>query len=259
MEYIIDLSKKLIGKWGNYTAYLVDDEVVRKKTDSKEFRRYGLNTGKKGVPSVNFKFIPEKEIWIAKSAKIQERHCLIGTALSYIRGIERRFSSDIAYEIAVSCEKSIKEKDTLNKAQLKKNSSFKNPFHIDVPEKVYYRIYTTVKDNYEVVKIYLVNREIVRNLYNSRFAEGGHGYVYEWIPKDEVWIDNLMKPKEIPIMILYEYVERAIIKYKNIPYDKAQIAASKVEFDLRNIINKKDAEKLSKDIVFGKLLKNIKF
>jgi hypothetical protein len=254
-----DFNKKLIGKWGKYTFYLVDDKKIRKQAESaKGFRDYGINLGKKGLPTLTFKFIPEKEIWISNSVAISKRHYTIGNALAYIRGIERRFPPEIAYEHAIKREKAIREKDSMNKFFISKKVPIKNPFHIDVPEKVYFRIYTTVKDTHEVVKIYLINCETVRNMYKSDFAEGGHGYAYEMIPKDEIWIDNLMKPKEIPIIILHEYTERSIMKYKNVPYVKAHYASSKVEFDNRGIFNKKDAEKLSKEVVLSKLLKNIK-
>ena len=96
-------------------------------------------------------------------------------------------------------------------------------------------------------------------MYKTDFVEGGHGYVYEWIPKDEIWIDNKIKSKEIPVIILHEFTERTLMKYKNIPYGRAHIAASKVEFEHRGIFNKKDAGNLSRIIVIGKLLRNIKY
>jgi hypothetical protein len=62
--------KRLIDKWGKYSLYLVDDEKIRNEAEyAEEFSDYGLNIGKKGLPTLNFKFIPNNEIWIAQSVK----------------------------------------------------------------------------------------------------------------------------------------------------------------------------------------------
>lgn len=85
-----EFKKKLIGKWGKFSIYLVDDEAVRNKAEyAEEFSDYGVNIGKKGLATLNFKFIPENEIWIAKSIKASERHFIIGNALAYVKNIER--------------------------------------------------------------------------------------------------------------------------------------------------------------------------
>ena len=42
----------------------------------------------------------------------------------------------------------------------------------------------------EHFKIYLVNGEWVRTNLSSIFGHGGHGYVHEFIPHDELWIDT---------------------------------------------------------------------
>ena len=252
--------KKLIGKWGKYSLYLVDDEKVRNRAEyAEEFSDYGVNVGKKGLPTLNFKFIPEHEIWIAKSIKAEERHYIIDNALAYIRGIERGTDPGAAYDNAIKREKQTRKNDVQNKLHISKKIMLKNPFHIDVPDKVYYGKYTDIKDTDEIIKIFLINGEVVRDLYKTDFVEGGHGYVYEWIPKDEIWIDNKLKSKEIPVIILHEFTERTLMKFKNIPYDRAHLAASKVEFEHRGIFNKKDSGNLTHNIVTGKLLKNIKY
>lgn len=39
-------------------------------------------------------------------------------------------------------------------------------------------------------KVFAVNGEWVRNNLSIIFGHGGHGYVHEFIPRDEIWIDT---------------------------------------------------------------------
>ncbi len=109
------------------------------------------------------------------------------------------------------------------------------------------------------MNVYLINGEVVRDLYKTDYVEGGHGYVYEWIPLNEIWVDSKVKADEIPVVVLHEYLERILMKFKNFPYVRAHNAALKVEFDHRGIFNKKDAASLSRHVVMYKLLRNIKY
>src|SRR5947207_530819 len=94
-------NKKFIGKYGKFKIYIVNDEAIRNKAEySEEFSDYGVNLGKKGLPTLNFKFIPENEIWIAGSIKPSERHFIIDNALSYIKGISHKMNPGDAYDNA---------------------------------------------------------------------------------------------------------------------------------------------------------------
>src|SRR5205085_11557611 len=93
--------KKLTGRFGKFSIYIVNDEKIRNKAEyAEEFSDYGVNIGKKGLATLNFKFIPENEIWIAKSIKPSERHFIIDNALSYIKGVERGMDPSNAYDNA---------------------------------------------------------------------------------------------------------------------------------------------------------------
>lgn len=251
--------KKEIGRWGKFHLYLVDDEAIRNKAEyAEEFSDYGVNLGKKGLPTINFKFIPSNEIWIAKSIKIGERHFIIDNSLAYIKAIERGTPPDKAYDIALRYEKSARTKDAIQKLRLKNNTSFINLPHKEIAEKIYVSEYTAIKDVDDTVKIYLVEGEYVRDLHKTDYVEGGHGYVYPWIPENEIWVDSSIDSKEIPVIVLHEFTERTLMKYKKISYARAHIAASKVEFEHRGIFDKKSLNKLNKRFVLSILLKNIK-
>ncbi len=252
--------KKLIGKWGKYKIYLVDDEAVRNKAEyAEEFSDYGVNIGKKGLSTLNFKFIPGNEIWIARSMKPSERHFIINNALGYIRGIERGMDPGDAYDYAVKREQAGRTKYAVNKLHLKESKQINNPEHKDIPNKLYYKRYGVITDVNDTVIIYLVNGEVVRDLYKTDYVEGGHAYVYEWVPLNEIWIEKTVKGDEIPVVILHEFLERTLMKYKHFPYVRAHVAASKIEFEHRGIFTKKDALSLTRKIVINKLLKDIKY
>ncbi len=44
--------------------------------------------------------------------------------------------------------------------------------------------------NQEGFKVYMVNGEWVRNNLSMAFGHGGHGYVHEFIPLNEVWLGS---------------------------------------------------------------------
>ena len=255
-----EFNKRLIGHWGKYRICLVDDEAIRNKAEfAEEFSDYGVNIGKKGLATLNFKFIPENEIWIAKSMKPSERHFIIGNALAYIRGIERGMDPGDAYDYALKREQASRTKDRINKLHLKQSKEIVNPKHKDIPAKLYYKKYGVIKDEKENVNVFLINGEVARDLYKTDYVEGGHAYVYDWIPLDEIWIEKSVKDDEIPVVLLHEFLERTLMKYRKFPYVRAHVAASKVEFEHRGIFNKKDALSLTKKIVINKLLKDIKY
>lgn len=251
---------RLIDKWGKYSFYLVDDAKIRNQAEyAEEFSDYGLNIGKRGLPTLNFKFIPENEIWIAKSIRPSERHFIISNALAYIRGIERGNDPCVSYDNALLHEQSNRIKDARNRLRLKSKIKTEVKGHADIPKKVYLKKYGVIKDVTENVNIYIINGEVLRDLYKTDYVEGGHAYVYDWIPIDEIWIESTVKSDEIPVIILHEFLERTLMKYKKFPYVRAHVAASKIEFEHRGIFNKKDSLNLNRSIVINKLLKDIKY
>lgn len=251
---------ELIGRWGKFKIYLVDDEAIRNKAEyAEEFSDYGVNIGKKGLATLNFSFIPVDEIWIAKSIKPSERHFIIYNALAYIRGIERGLKPDVSYDNAIKHEQSMRANDLRNKLHIKAKEPPANPSHKNISPKVYIKKYGVIKDVNDTVNIYSIKGEIVRDLYKTDYVEGGHGYVYEWIPLNEIWIDIDVPSDEIPVVMLHEFTERTLMKYRKFPYVRAHVAASKVEFEHRGIFNKKDALNLSRRIVMNKLLKDINY
>jgi hypothetical protein len=254
------INKKYIGRYGKFSLCVVDDEAIRNRAEySEEFSDYGVNIGKKGLPTLNFKFIPADEIWIAKSMKPSERHFIIDNALNYIKGIERKMDPGAAYDRALSIELAQRTKDALNKYHIRRKKPAKFPSHAEVPKQVYLRKWGIIHDFNDTVNIFRVNGEVVRDLYKTDYVEGGHAYVYDWIPKNEIWIEAAVRADEVPVILLHEFLERTLMKYRHFPYVRAHEAASKAEFEHRGIFTKKDALSLTRKIVINKLLRYIKY
>lgn len=80
--------------------------------------------------------------------------------------------------------------------------------------------------------ICIVNGMIVRNCIDTEFVLGGHDLVYTYIPKNEVWIDGKMDPRELPIVLAHELEERRRME-EGLPYEIAHEYATVMERVLR--------------------------
>jgi hypothetical protein len=87
----------------------------------------------------------------------------------------------------------------------------------------------------EGLKLYLVDGEQVRKD-KIMFVSGGHGYVYDWIPKDEVWIDDNQKdkPSDMEATIKHELFEIKKMRDEGLSYDDAHELANAMEKEVRN-------------------------
>lgn len=93
--------------------------------------------------------------------------------------------------------------------------------------------YKTKEEKVEDSKIVFVDGAIIRNYIDPEFTFGGHGYVYSYIPKDEVWIDIHMDPRETKYVVLHEVVERKLMKDRGKTYDSAHDYAIASEKEAR--------------------------
>jgi hypothetical protein len=78
------------------------------------------------------------------------------------------------------------------------------------------------------IAIWLVDGKYIRDNISIAFTQGGHGYVYDYIPKNEIWIDNC-NLKEIEPIIQHELYERFLMKYGDKSYSQAHNMANTVE------------------------------
>jgi hypothetical protein len=72
----------------------------------------------------------------------------------------------------------------------------------------------------------------VRSVFDIDFTEGGHDYVYEFVPKNEVWIDDAIMAVERAYVLLHELHERNRMA-EGWPYSKAHAESSRLEYHCR--------------------------
>jgi hypothetical protein len=79
------------------------------------------------------------------------------------------------------------------------------------------------------VALRYVNGSVVRQYLDPEFVFGGHGYVYSYIPKNEVWLDALMDPCDLSHVLCHERVERDLMKRQKKSYTIAHEYATVAE------------------------------
>jgi hypothetical protein len=70
------------------------------------------------------------------------------------------------------------------------------------------------------LEIAVVDGTLVRNRYDSDFVQGGHGLVYGFIPKGEIWIASETPEVELPFVAFHECFEAELMR-KGMSYNKA--------------------------------------
>jgi hypothetical protein len=222
LEYVNGktIEKKRLEKIGDFTIFTVNASAIRNiDQGDDEFNHFATH--------MEFpKLVPNNEIWISRDISERERQFLIHNGMNQY--LAKKKGKRNWYEYALKKEKAEREKVDKIKFVGKDR---KTP-----PDKVYYKYYCGIPSENDDVEVWLVDGEIVRDLYKSDFIEGGNPEVYSWVPKGEIWIEkNLEKEKdEVDITILHEYIESTLMKYKKLTYNKAHPIASKVEFHHRN-------------------------
>ncbi len=78
--------------------------------------------------------------------------------------------------------------------------------------------------------VYLVDGLLVRNKIDLDFTCGGNGAVYpNYVPRNEIWIDDALNAFDRTATVLHEIVERNLMFDRGWSYDRAHDAASASE------------------------------
>ena len=201
-----------IGQRGDITVWLVDGFYVRKNLDE-EFTNLRQH--------YRFNCIPENEFWIDREANADEQPFFIDHLL-----IEHRLMKK-----GIPYVKAIELADRKEKAERRKAEGIppdKSKGEVN-PAIVHLQIITKASD----ATVWLVDGRLVRDLYDIDFTEGGHDWVYKFVPKGEVWIDNDVEPEERPYILLHELHERNLMK-KGLTYNEAHADSSKIEYHTKH-------------------------
>jgi len=211
----IQVEKKLLGKHLGIPVYLVDGSKLRKSVTWEmvknpaieyfdDFLDYGISN--------DFPQIPEGEIWIADELHPEERIVVIRVAARRLRLLDSGESEHDAY---VKSEKLSHHLRRSAFPHCKRNPRI--------------RIYKEIED----VKIWVVSGFDVRCQWLTRFIQGGHHYVYPFIPKNEVWLDDTLDADEFEPVFIHEFVEMKQMRDNGLAYDPAHNIAEGFEYEYR--------------------------
>ncbi|HET6882082.1 MAG TPA: hypothetical protein VFI31_18090 [Pirellulales bacterium] len=135
-------------------------------------------------------------------------------------------TKDSAYEAGSEVERYLREQLTGIKYRDGKA-------HRRVPQLIYVEPYVEIPDEVERITVWRIDGHLARCYYKTDYTEGGHGYVYAWVPHNQIWIEKDIHISELPFIVAHEYTELRLMRDCDFDYDRAHDICSKVEFDLR--------------------------
>jgi len=208
-----DIYIKKTGKMGKIDIWIVDGEKVRNDLDE-EFTNFGEH--------FCYPVIPEYEFWLDKEAKPNERRFFIDHLLAEWRAMK----SGMPFRKAINIGNNKEQLERKKTADLKK---ILNRRGVPSAKKVHSKLLGKLGK----ISIWLINGRLVRSDFDINFTEGGHDFVYSYIPKNEVWIDNDIMPEERPYVLLHELFERLQMG-QGLTYNQAHRHASQLEWQSRH-------------------------
>jgi hypothetical protein len=204
-----------IGERGIFQLWIVDGSYVRTHLDE-EFTNFGHH--------LNFSYIPRDEFWLDREARHDERNFFIEHLL-----IEHRLmTKGMPYGQALAIADRAERRERRRSGDLKKltGGGRKLPNGHDLHERLWKKLENGVG-------VWIVNGRLVRSAFDADFTEGGHDYVYEFVPENEVWIDDAIEEFERPYVLLHELHERNRMA-AGWTYDKAHEESSRLEYHSRH-------------------------
>lgn len=200
-----------IGKRGRLTIWQVDGNQIRSTLDP-EFTNFGQH--------FRFPYIPEYELWLDCEVIKDERRFFIDHLLVEWKLMKQGVSFDQACTGASLKEKVERYRSSaINKLVQNPEAFNVNKLHTKLLGKTNTGLY-----------IWSIDGNLVRTLFFIDFTEGGHHFVYDFVPLNEIWIDNDLLPEEIPFVLLHELHERKLMKKLDWKYPRAHRHASRLEW-----------------------------
>ncbi len=205
---------KQAGERGELQIWVVDGSYIRSHIDE-EFTNYGQH--------YRFAYIPINELWLDQEAVEDEQLFFIDHLL-----VEHRLmAKGVSYEKALEAA----HHDERKKRRRAGDMSLLTSHGCNLPDasQVHKRLWKKLENG---VSVWIVNGRLIRSCFDIDFTEGGHDYVYEFVPENEVWIDDDIEGSERSYVLLHELHERNRMA-GGWPYTKAHTESSKLEYHCR--------------------------
>lgn len=202
-----------VGSRHGVKIWIVDGAYIRKNIDE-EFSNFGHH--------FSISKIPLDEIWLDREGHPNEQRFFIAHALVERRAMLDGKSYDQARELACDVEYRLRQ-HTADLQHVAPGRALPQADHVHV------RLRKALGDG---TAVWIVDGRLVRSVFDIEFTEGGHEFVYEFVPHSQVWIDDDVTEQEIGYVILHELHERNLMA-KGMTYDDAHASASKIELHCR--------------------------
>jgi len=200
---------------GKLQVWIVDGTYIRSHIDE-EFTNFGQH--------YRYPYIPLNELWIDQEAEHDERQFFIDHLLVEHRLMEEGMPYEKALVEADRAERN--ERRRAGDVRRLTHHGRKLPDGRDVHERMWKRLESGLS-------VWIVNGRLVRSVFDIDFTAGGHDYVYEFVPQDEVWIDDAIVEQERPYVLLHELHERNRMA-DGFPYSTAHAESSRLEYHFRH-------------------------
>jgi len=200
---------------GDLKVWIVDGSYIRGHIDE-EFTNFGQH--------FRYPYIPLNELWMDHEARDDERQFFVDHLL-----VERRLMAQgVPYEKALEAADREERKHRRRAGDVRRltQNGQKLPSGLDVHE----RLWKTLENG---LSVWIVNGRLVRSVFDIDFTAGGHDYVYEFVPPNEVWIDDDIEEPERGYVLLHELHERGRMTC-GWPYSRAHAESSRVEYRCRH-------------------------
>jgi hypothetical protein len=191
------------------SVWLVDGSYVRKNIDE-EFTNFGHH--------FSIASIPRDEIWLDIEQVPDEQQFFVHHALIERRLMARGMDYEAARTVAIAEER---------KMRLKAGDMRRVAGGEQLPDvtKVRERLWKALESG---VHVWFVKGRLVRSCYDIDFTEGGHDHVYEFVPENEIWIDDDLEQDERGFVLFHEMHERNLMA-AGASYDVAHAESSRLE------------------------------
>ena len=200
---------------GRLRVWIVDGTYVRGHMDE-EFTNFGQH--------YRYPYIPEDELWIDQEAQNDERHFFVEHLL-----VEHRLmAKGTPYDRALAEADRVERRERRRAGDLRKLT--RGGQKLPDGHQMHQRLWKKLESG---LSVWIVSGRLVRSVFDIDFTAGGHDYVYEFVPQNEVWIDDDIQEDERGYVLLHELHERNRMAV-GWPYSKAHAESSRVEYHCRH-------------------------
>lgn len=188
-------------------------------------------------------FVPRGEIWIDNSISAEEYIYTLAHELNEQSLMAKLgYTYSAAHDSSLTLELSMRLSDHKVALQHESVLPMVSPTDCDGIKQIsaigdslkLRNVYLYRFDRRSGVTVWVVNGSLVRKEIYPDFGFSGNGYVYNFIPKDEVWIDGQISCEETEFSISRELLQRELMS-KGMNYDQSYHKAIEQETILRKI------------------------